>query len=240
MRLFKKNKKPKHELQRLDLDAPADDTNRGLDRGARQVINLLNYTKTSGSAYDGVRYDVGYHSLSLGDQKFQGQRDPEQRFSSVPYDFTGKTVLDFGCNQGGMVMHHADKLRWGMGVDYDSRMVNVANKLSAYKGLDNTHFYVFNLEEEPLDLIRDLVPDEQVDICFLLSVCMWIENWRDVIKFCRGLAPAMMFESNGSVEQQQEQIDQLHALYDNVELCAATSEDDPKQKKRQLLLCQST
>ncbi len=233
----KKKKKPQHQLQRLDLDAPSTDSEHNFDRGARQVINLLNYTKSSGSSYDGVQYDVGYHSLSLGGQKLKGQRDPAQRFESLPFDFTGKTVLDLGCNQGGMVMHHAEQMRWGVGVDFDSRMVNVANKLSKYKGYDNTHFYVFDLEKEPLEIIKDLIPDEQVDICFLLSVCMWIENWQEVIAFCRNLAPAMMFESNGSVEQQQAQIDELKKHYATVELCAATSEDDPKQKKRQLWFC---
>lgn len=236
MALFKKRKKkPVHQLHRIDLEA-ADGDHADLDKGTRQIINLLNYTKSSGSAYDGVAYDVGYHSLYLGGRKFSGQRDPEQRFATVPYDFSDKRVLDLGCNQGGMILHIADQIQHGTGIDYDAHMVNVANKISRTNKSSHTEFYVLDLENEPLEIIRDLVPG-QIDICFLLSVCMWISNWQEVIAFCKALAPAMLFETNGSADQQQAQIDELHANYSDAKICATTSEDDPKQKKRQLLLC---
>ena len=209
----------------------------GLDIGTCKIINLLNYTKRSTSAYDGEGYDVGYHSFNINGKKLKGQRDPTQRFSNVKYDFTGKSVLDIGCNQGGMIHEISDQIKHGVGIDYDSRMINVANRIRAYRKSPNTDFFVFNLEDEPLDMIRDFLPEGKVDVVFLLSVCMWFKNWKDVVKFAFDISDAVLFESNGKVEQQNEQIAYLNELYSKVELLAATSEDDAGQKKRKLLIC---
>ncbi len=235
-KLLRKRKKEQAvaAIERLDIDADVVD---GMDRGTRKILNLLNYTKKSGAAYDGSGFDVGYHSFQLGDHRFRGQRDPTMRFANVDYDFVGKSVLDIGCNQGGMIHEIGDVIAHGVGIDYDSRMINVANRVRAYKGATNTDFYVFNLEEERLEVILDLLPDQGVDICFLLSVAMWISNWRDVVRFCHAAAPDLLFETNGRAEQQAEQIDFLESVYGTVALCSATSDDDPGQSKRQLLLC---
>lgn len=235
-KIFKKRKKEKATaaIDRLDIDAEIFDD---MDRGTRKIINLLNYTKSSKSSYDGAGYDVGYHSFNINGKQFRGQRDPEQRFSKVDYDFTGKSVLDIGCNQGGMIHQVAGIIEHGVGIDYDSRMINVANRIRAFNKSTNTDFYVFNLEDENLEYIRDYLPDHSIDICFLLSVCMWIENWQDVIRFCHDISQHLLFETNGSVEQQEEQIAFLNEIYSSVDLRSATSDDDPGQSKRKLLLC---
>jgi len=235
-KLLKKRRKQKaaSSIQRLDTEAEEFD---GLDRGTRKVINLLNYTKRSGSSYDGQGYDVGYHSFKIKGKRFKGQRDPEQRLSNVDYDFTGKIVLDIGCNQGGMIHEVADRIKHGVGIDFDSRMINVANRISSYYQSPNTDFYIFNLEEEELEFICDFLPENRVDICFLLSVCMWIKNWKEVIRFCHSISDNLLFETNGGDEEQNEQIAYLNELYAEVDLRSATSEDDPGQKKRKLLLC---
>lgn len=235
-KILKKRKKLKAaaSIERLDTQVEELD---GLDIGTRKIINLLNYTKRSTSAYDGEGYDVGYHSFNINGKKLKGQRDPTQRFSNVKYDFTGKSVLDIGCNQGGMIHEISDQIKHGVGIDYDSRMINVANRIRAYRKSPNTDFFVFNLEDEPLDMIRDFLPEGKVDVVFLLSVCMWFKNWKDVVKFAFDISDAVLFESNGKVEQQNEQIAYLNELYSKVELLAATSEDDAGQKKRKLLIC---
>jgi len=235
-KIFKKRKKLKAAVSIKRLDVRTEEVD-GLDIGTRKIINLLNYTKRSASAYDGEGYDVGYHSFNIGGRKFKGQRDPTQRFANVEYDFTGKTLLDIGCNQGGMIHEVADQIKHGVGIDYDSRMINVANRIRSYNNSQNVDFFVFNLEEEPLDMITDLLPEGKVDIAFLLSVCMWFNNWKDVVKFVYDHSDALLFESNGKVEQQDEQIAYLNELYSRVDLLAATSEDDPRQKRRKLLIC---
>lgn len=200
----------------------------------RQVRNLLNYTKTSGARYSARHFPAGYHTIEIGGRRLAGQRQPAKRLALVPYDFRGKTVLDMGSNQGGMLFEICDVLKEGIGIDYDARMVNAANRIKAVRQAKNVHFFVFDLEREPLDLIRDFLPEERVDIVFLLAVCTWLSNWREVIDFASRISTSMLFETTGTDEQQVDQENYLRRLYRSVALLAGTSEDDPAQKHRKL------
>jgi SAM-dependent methyltransferase len=200
----------------------------------RQVRNLLAYTKTSNSAYNAEEFPAGYHSITLNGERLRGQREPGVRIDLAPVDFAGKSVLDIGSNQGGMLFQIRDKIRWGVGIDFDSRMVNAANRIRSALGSSALSFYVFDLEREPLDLIQDFLPEAKADICFLLSVCMWITNWRDVIDFASRHSAAMLFETNGSEQQQGEQIAYLRQIYQSVQKLSGESADDPGQRKREL------
>jgi SAM-dependent methyltransferase len=201
----------------------------------QKLLNILNYTKTSGSSYSADRHPAGYHSIELDGRVLRGQRDPQARLAQVPIDWAGKSVLDIGSNQGGMLFALADKLKWGVGIDYDSRLVNAANRIRRSKGVRQLDFFVFNLEQEQLDLVRDLLPEDRVDVCFLLSVCMWIENWREVIDFAASVADTVLFETNGA--RQDEQIAYLRSVCRKVDILAERSTDDPNQQDRKLLLC---
>jgi hypothetical protein len=199
-----------------------------------KITNVLDYTKTSGSSYSARRYPAGYHSIEIAGTRLEGQRDPKKRFEIVPVDFHGKTVLDIGSNQGGMLLTLRDVIARGVGVDFDHRMVNAANRIRASVGAQNLGFYVFDLEKEPLDLIRDFLPEGKVDVVFLLAVCMWLRNWREVIDFACALAPSMLFETNGTDVQQEEQEAYLRQKYAGVRQLSEASEDDPSQKRRKL------
>lgn len=231
-----KNKfNPKKEIspERILLDSEVKEFN----REELKIINLLNYTKKSRSTYSGELYNSGYHTLKWGDKMLVGQRNPFERFKNIPYDFKGKTVLDIGSNQGGMLHACANEIANGVGIDYDSRMINVANKFKTFRKNEHLQFYVFNLENENLNYIKDLIPTNKVDICFLLSVCMWLTNWKEVINFAMNISDTLLFESNGNDFQQNEQIDYLKTIYKDVKIINEISDDDPLQKKRKLLLC---
>lgn len=204
------------------------------DRLMRQIQNVLTYTKVSGSPYAATNFPAAYHTLYVNGTRILGQRDPSQRLALFPIDFRGKTVLDLGCNQGGMIHPLSTHVKWAVGIDYDSRMINAANLIKYSTGAHNTAFYVFDLQKEPLDLLSDFLPDGRADVCFLLSVCMWLNNWKDVISYAQAHSESMIFESNGTPEQQREQISYLGTKYGSVQLLADTSEDDPIQKNRKL------
>lgn len=233
LRYFKKKKK--FTPKRIALTESV----KNFTKGELKLINLLNYTKKSASTYSGELYDVGYHTFVLGDKVLKGQRNPDERFKNVPFDFKDKTVLDLGSNQGGMLNACAKDIKYGIGLDYDARMINVSNRIKEHSGNKNLQFYVFNLEEEKLNYIQDFLPEDKVDICFLLSVCMWLENWKELIKFIKSISKNLLFESNGSDQQQTEQIDFLKSIYTDVKLINEISDDDPLQKKRKLLLCKN-
>jgi len=228
------HKRPKFVAPRLDLEA---ETINGFDRESRKIINLINYTKESGVSYSGEFYNSGYHTIKIGNKILKGQRNPELRLKDVPYNFMDKKVLDLGCNQGGMLHALADKIKEGIGVDYDYRMINTANKIKSFSNNTHLNFFVINFENENLEYLKDFISGQKVDICFLLSICKWLKNWKELIAFSKSISTQMLFETNGSSEQQEKQINYLKHLYNNVQLINEKSEDDPVQKNRKLLIC---
>lgn len=235
MNFFKKlinSQKYKVNIKRFDTTNDND-----VNRGVKKIMNLLNYTKKSSVSYSAGDFESGYHTFKIDEYNFKGQRDPELRFKDLPFSLDKLSVLDIGCNQGGMLYAFSDVIKYGVGIDYDSRMINVANKLKSYNNINNLDYYVFDLENEDLNYIYDLLPEDKVDVVLLLSICMWISNWRDVVLFSARISEKMIFESNGSTEEQKVQIEYLKEIYHNVQLIHSTSEDDPSQKMRKLYYC---
>jgi Methyltransferase domain len=204
------------------------------ERVFRQIQNILNFTKTSNSHYSAEQFPAAYHTINVNGRQVPGQRDPSKRLASVPVDFHGQTVLDLGCNQGGMLHQIRSLIKWGVGIDYDPRMINAANRIKSVNASENIGFYVLDLQNDPLELICDFMPDQKADICFLLSVCMWLKNWQQVIDFAHSKSNSMLFETNGSALQQNEQINYLRAKYSVVNMLSGISDDDPIQKFRKL------
>lgn len=201
-----------------------------------KIKNLLSYTITSGKAYNGKAHEGGYHTLNILGTTINGQRIPSYRFEGIDYDFSNKVVLDIGSNQGGMLYEIQDKIKQGVGVDYDHRLVNVANRISGAHNYNNLKFYVFDLSKEDFNLLNNFV-DNKLNVVFLLSVCMWIKNWKELVTWVSQNADHCLFETNGKKEQQQEQIDFLKTVFREVKITHKTSEDDPGQKKRMTVWC---
>ena len=206
-------------------------------RSRVRVLNVLNYTKISGSAYAAESSPAGYQTVEIGGEIFEGRRNPAQRLRLVPYDFAGKSVLDIGSNQGGMLIEIAHAIKAGVGIDYDSRMINAANLLRSLKKIHNIDFYVFDLERDDLELVTDFFSEPQVDIVFLLSICRWVKNWREIIDFSARISGRLLFESNGSREEQDRQIDYINCKYNECLLLKETSCDDARRADRKLYLC---
>ena len=178
-----------------------------------QARNLLSYTKFRTPAYSGQKFPAGYHTIQLCGQTIAGQRNPEKRLAMVPFDFAGKSVLDIGSNQGGMLHAMNGCLAWGVGVDYDPRLVNAATKVARIRNDRTLSFYNFDLENDPLHLIEDLIPEKRADVVFFLAMCNWVRNWPDVMQYLSTVSDHMLFEANGPKELQQEQEALLRSLY---------------------------
>ncbi|MFD1380917.1 hypothetical protein [Fodinicurvata halophila] len=91
-----KSNKNKYYFSRINTDDILDINKKEI----ASINNILNYTKTSGSAYSARIHPAGYHTLNILGEKIQGQRNPSLRLQDVPFVFEGKTVLDIGTNQG--------------------------------------------------------------------------------------------------------------------------------------------
>lgn len=222
------------EVERLDPNS-SDET---YAPPVRRIMNLLAYTRENKVSYSGFNFYTGYHTLEIDGHTFEGQRKPKERFKDLPFSLDGLSVLDVGCNQGGMLHAFGNILKAGIGVDYDHKMINVANKIKTFNKHHHLNFYLFNLEDENLDYLEDFLPESKVDVAFILSICIWVRNWKDVIVKVKSLSEKLVFESNGKDHQQSEQIEFLRTQYERVDLIHEKSEDDPTQKQRKLLVCQ--
>lgn len=203
------------------------------------VLNSAWYSTGSDKTYNGSEYFAGYHSFNILGSYFRGQRECSSRLADVPYDFTGKVALDLGCNCGGMLHSLADKIAEGIGFDRDTRCINTANLIREVNGTDNLHFFSYDLELENLDFLENYLLGRKVDVCFLLSMCMWLDNWKRVVEFTASKAKSLVFESNGSSQEQKEQIEFVRSCFKNVSMIAKDSPDDPGQKNRSLYLCEN-
>jgi hypothetical protein len=230
-RKLKLKYKGKYTFSRIETENCMNDD----ERLFRQIQNILNFTKASNSDYSAQQFPAAYHTINVNGREVPGQRNPSKRLASVPIDFHGKTVLDLGCNQGGMLHHVRSLVKWGVGIDYDPRMINAANRIKSVNASENLAFYILDLQNDPLELIDDFMPDRKADICFLLSVCMWLRNWQQVIDFAHAKSNSMLFETNGSPLQQDQQINYLKKKYSVMDLLSEISDDDPVQKCRKLL-----
>jgi SAM-dependent methyltransferase len=201
-----------------------------------KIKNLLQYTKTSGKSYSGNSYEGGYHTVVIEGETISGQRNPAERLKNLPYDFTDKVVLDIGSNQGGMLFSIEKEIKEGVGIDFDYRLVNASNRITSNKMIGKINFFVFDLQKEELNLISNFVKSDKIDIIFLLSVAMWIKNWKEVYIWCSINSDNLLFESNGTEEQQEEQLSFLKDLYQESVLISEKSHDDKRIKKRQLYL----
>lgn len=131
-----------------------------------------------------------------------------------------------------MLFEVQDRIKSGIGLDYHSVLINIANKIKNRLDCKNLEFYSFDIEKEPFDIIECYL-DYSIDIVFLLSVCMWVKNWRELIKHCSEISKNILFETNGTDLQQKEQFECLSELYKTT-LINDKSLDDPRQHNRKL------
>jgi SAM-dependent methyltransferase len=206
-----------------------------------QVLRVINYALGKKRATFGHGFKSAYHTTKIGGKEFRGQRDISKRFENIDYDFNDKVVVDFGCNMGGMLHHISDQIEYGVGIDYNSKVVNAANMISASNNVKNINFYTFNLDSEDVNEIDNFVLGKKVDVCFVLAIALWVKNWKKVVKYSHKVSDTLIYESNGKDEFQEKQREYLESLYSDVKLLAEKSLDDNRKdadaKRRMLFIC---
>ena len=180
---------------------------------------------------------VCYQSFILDETEYKGNRNCNKRINKIKtkIDFQGKNILDIGCNIGNMLFTIKNDINYACGIDFNHRTINGANLIKKYNNIKNLDFYNFDLENDNLELIKCLI--DKVDIVFLLSICMWIQNWKDVIKFIKNNYKVLVIEVNG--DNQKSHINYCKKMFKKVELISEQSDDDPFQKKRKLFICEN-
>ena len=195
-----------------------------------KVISYLKYHSDT-RHWKGKSYESGYHTLKVGDVTLKGQRNSRERLGNVNYDFTDKRVLDLGCNKGGMLFEIQDRIRYGVGIDRDSSLINCCNVLKCHDESGNLNFYTHDLDKMNVLNLNWYGP---FDVAFMLSMSRWIKKWETYVNWIGIHCDACLFETNGS--NQEEQYRALTQHYD-VEVVNEQSLDDERNHDRRLLLC---
>jgi PST family polysaccharide transporter len=201
------------------------------------IFKVLDEVRRSGEQYSGAGAVVGYHSLELKGKKFRGQRECAERLAQVPYDFKHKVVVDLGCNVGGMLHCLGKTIRRGYGFDVNPNCINAAQLIRNLNQAGNLEFYTFDLDAQPMSLLNCFLQGQKPDICFLLSMCRWLERWEEVVCEASQLAGTLLFESNGSPREQEKQAALLQKYFQQVNLISESSPDDFVLGDRKLYLC---
>ena len=201
-----------------------------------KTLRVIHEAAGTSSPYNAQQFSAGYHTLHTADGIYPGQRDCQARVRSLGIDFTDKVVLDIGCNQGGMLFSICRVAKFCYGIDANHRLINACHKLRQIWNVTNLNFFTMDVVRDPIAR-ADLLVEHDIDICFLLAMCEWLVNWRDVMRFCSDIAPVLVLETNGLPENQRKQEAFAKSLYGDVTMVSATSLDDKFEHRRKCFVC---
>ncbi len=201
-----------------------------------KTLKVIHEAADTSTPYNAQQFPAGYHTLHTADGIYPGKRDCQERVRSLEIDFTNKVVLDVGCNQGGMLFAICQVAKFCYGIDANHRLINACQKLRQIWDVQNLNFFTMDVVREPLACV-DLLVEHDIDVCFLQAMCEWLENWRDVMRFCSDIAPVLVLETNGLPENQREQEAFAKSLYKDVTMVSKASFDDPYEHRRKCFVC---
>lgn len=185
-----------------------------------KLLTLIEYHEDKDVAYKKVvdRYAVPQRIL-FNSLMYKNKQRPSEILKNVPFNFHGKSVLHIGCKQGSMLFALRHKVRWGVGIDYNASRINFANRTRRYYRTTKLDFYQMSVTKEPLQIIPNFFPGNKqtVDICLLLSMCSYLENWQAVIDYATTISRYLLFQTSGSAEQRKAQERYLKFKYRWVE-----------------------
>lgn len=196
-----------------------------------KVQNILKdaLRKTVGKVhYNGWnnRLEFGYHSFHIYNFDVQGQRNPIQRLEKMKQhiSFEGKTVLDLGCNTGGMLFH-IPEIKQGIGLDFDQTCIDSCN---CFK--DRLNFACdLNFHQADLNTLnlQDFCTQNTYtpDIVFLLSLGSWVKNWRKLYEDVLGITSTILLETNNDTEGKP-QLDFFRSKGATIQCISDCSDDD--------------
>jgi SAM-dependent methyltransferase len=172
----------------------SDDTKESIEKALKATTKHILY-----NGWNNHRGEFGYHSFSFAGLHLKGQRNNLMRISELKkfINFVDKSVLDLGCNTGGL-LHHLPEIKKGRGYDCDESCLVAANLINTTVRFHNDLlFQTANLETVDLST---LAKKGEFDIIFLCSIGSWIKNWREVYAWAVKTIPLVVFEENNASE----------------------------------------
>jgi len=186
-----------HSVLRVSVEQAIEEFCKDLKSRLQQVCR----TFATGRKRHTCKAERIYSSFEL--PYFCVTRDEAQRDSSVRLkDFGidqqvlhGKTVIDLGCNVGGMLFS-IQKYNPGhcLGIEYDSQKVLIAQQTAAYNGLNNVQFV-----QSDIDLINIQQLGGPRNVVFCLAVEAHVKNRKKLFELLyQATTEVLYFEGNST------------------------------------------
>jgi 2-polyprenyl-3-methyl-5-hydroxy-6-metoxy-1,4-benzoquinol methylase len=171
------------------------------------------------------KFSYNYTTIRINNTEIKGIRDPLDRLNYIPLSFKNKSVLDLGCNVGGILFALADQISFGTGYDINPNAIETANKIKNEHNLTHLSFNLENLENAAE------INFPKADIVFMLSIAVWVPNWKDILD---QLDPTtLIFEAHGKEHIKLNQVDFLKTKFSKILLI-----ETPEGDYRNLYLCE--
>ncbi len=150
------------------------------------------YFEDSAEDFDNIYENRGNLLTRLINKVFR--KGMYERFALVIQecgDVQNKSVLDIGCGSGRISLSLAEKGARVIGIDYSSKMVQLANEQLNRHGASSR----FNVEFICCDFMEDFNTDELFDITLALGVLDYIKEPIPFLERVRSLTKEQMFVS---------------------------------------------
>ena len=204
-----------------------------------RILGLLNAAKSNPEWMDRNGFVAGYHTIELDGQRYRGQRDPAALLAMLPLDLTGKIVLDLGCNTGGMLHALADTIAMGLGVDKGTASIEAAEAIKEHQDHVHLRFQTFDLDEDDLETLSGQLRGGRADAILFLTLPLRVLRWSEALAWCAEHTSTLVFEAQGTVEQQLEQLIVATSHFPRLELVSGHSDGDFARRGRSLWVCRS-
>lgn len=173
-----------------------------------------------------MNFGTDYTEIYINGTKIRkGARNPMLRLDAVPIDLTGKTVLDLGCNCGGMLFAISHQIAQGYGIDCSQKAIEAAQKIQQEYDVTNLSFQVGDFKQ-----YREM-SFPKTDVVFMLSIARWVQEWSTLLDIIQ--PNILVFEAHGDGRTRNNQVAHLAARYDSVQHLVDTHE----RQQRSLYLC---
>lgn len=210
-------------------EIPISSLNICYDKETIEEIKQRLQITTTKNHYNGWnnRTLYGYHSFNIGNLQLNGQRNPIQRINIMKkyINFNNKTIIDFGCNTGGMILH-LPELDNAIGMDFDENCIQNCQFISSLLKYNTQYdFRVQDLNQFSLTSFLSEKGSIKIDIIFLLSLGSWISNWKELYTACVSNSDIIVLETNNDREGEP-QLELFKYLNCDITMISDASYDD--------------
>jgi 2-polyprenyl-3-methyl-5-hydroxy-6-metoxy-1,4-benzoquinol methylase len=188
----------KHELPTINDNA---------DPKLKKLLDAWKLAQKSNASAPAL--PLAYYAIDFEEYHFPGERPWNERwnrFESIT-DYSGKTILELGCNMGLLSIHLLKEARAAkcIGVDHDKKILESAKLISEVFGVDPVFMQINfdsnkNWESELLS--------HNINIVFALNVLNWVNDKDRLLKFLSNF-PEVIFEGHDTTEVERKRFRQI-------------------------------